>query len=314
MVTRSDIESASHRIAGRVRITPVLEEPEAVLKLELLQRGGSFKARGAFNGALSAPIPGSGLIAASGGNHGIAVAHVAAVLGTRAEIFVPEVCSAAKIRNLELLGAEVTVVGAIYNDSLVAAEARAAETDALHLFAYQSPEVIAGQGTTAREFESQCGGYDTVLVAVGGGGLIGGFAAWHGDAVRIVGVEPESSQCWHAAHRSGGPVEVSVGGVASDSLGAHTIGELAYEHLVAAGAASVLVTDEQIRSAQLEIWNRYRLIAEPGGATAAAALFSGSYVPRPDERVGVLICGSNADPAGEPWSSGPGGTASRTRP
>lgn len=304
MVDRADIEAAAERIAGHVRVTPILEaEPGVVLKLELLQHAGSFKPRGAFNSALSGEIPDAGLLAASGGNHGIAVAHVARALGTRAEIFVPEVCSPAKVRQLRSYGATVTVTGAIYNDSLLAAEARAAATGALQVYAYQAPETVAGQGTVAREFEAQADGYDTVLVAVGGGGLIAGFAAWHGADVRIVGVEPQASQCWHAARAAGRPVEVPVSGLASDSLGAHTVGELAFEQLQAAQAGSVLVTDEQILAAQRALWNRYRLVAEPGGATAAAALLSGAYEPARGERVGVLVCGSNTE--GPPWSTDP---------
>ena len=305
MIGRSDIEAAAARIAGHVRVTPTIEaESNVILKLELLQHTGSFKPRGAFNGALVGDIPASGLLAASGGNHGAAVAYVAECLGTSAEIFVPEVCSAAKIRRLESYGAAVTVVGAIYNDSLVAAEERAASTGALQIYAYQTPETLAGQGTVAAEFERQVGGYDTVLVAVGGGGLSGGFAAWHGTDVKIIGVEPESSCCWHAARNAGEPVEVPVGGVASDSLGAHTIGELAFDHLTAAAAESVVVTDEQVRAAQRELWQRFSLVAEPGGATAAAALFAGVYTPEPGERLGVLVCGSNTE--GPPWSVDPG--------
>lgn len=301
MVDRSDIEAAAARIAGHVRVTPILEaEPGVVLKLELLQHTGSFKPRGAFNAALSQEIPESGLVAASGGNHGIAVAYVASRLGTSAEIFVPEVCSPEKIRRLESYGAEVTVIGAIYNDSLVAAEERAAASGALQIYAYQTPESLAGQGTAAREFEQQTDGYDTVLVAVGGGGLIGGFAAWHGSGVKIVGVEPESSQCWHAARQAGTPVEVPVSGIASDSLGAHTIGDLAFDALAEAQASSVLVTDEQILAAQRELWSRFSLVAEPGGATAAAALLAGVYTPEPGERLAVLVCGSNTQ--GPPWS------------
>lgn len=296
MIARSDIQKAAARIAGHVRVTPVIEAAGGVpLKLELLQHTGSFKPRGAFNSALAATIPPAGLIAASGGNHGIAVAHVAAELGTRAEIFVPEVCAEAKIRRLRVYGAEVTVVGAIYNDALRAAQERAAESGALQIHAYQSAEAVAGQGTVASEFEAQVGGYDTVLVAVGGGGLIAGFAAWHGSAVNIIGVEPETSRCWNAALAAGEPVEVGVSGIASDSLGASMVGDLAFAHLIASGAGSVLVSDQQIRSAQQELWNEFHLVSEPGGATAAAALFSGVYVPEPGERVAVLVCGSNTD-------------------
>jgi threonine dehydratase len=303
VINRADIEEASERIAGHVRTTPTLEaDSGAVMKLELLQHTGSFKPRGAFNCALSATVPEAGLLAASGGNHGIAVAHVAASLGVPAEIFVPEVCTPVKISRLESYGADVTVVGAIYNDSLVAAEARASESGALQVYAYQTPEAVAGQGTVALEFEAQSGGYDTVLVAVGGGGLIAGFAAWHGTGVKIVGVEPDSSRCWNAARRARAPVEVSVAGIASDSLGAHTIGDLPFEQLMAADAGSVLVTDAQIRAAQLDLWNRHSLVAEPGGATAAAALLSGAYTPAPGERVAVLVCGSNTE--GPPWATG----------
>ncbi|HLI07791.1 MAG TPA: threonine/serine dehydratase [Ktedonobacteraceae bacterium] len=300
---RSEIEAASRRIAGYVRETPVAHlEPgfwgsdaHVTLKLEQLQHTGSFKPRGAFNRILSNTVPPAGVIAASGGNHGVAVAYVARQLGYRAEIFVPEVCSAVKVQRLRDYGADVTIVGANYAGALLASQTRAAETGALVVHAYDQPEVVAGQGTLGCEFARQVPELDTVLLAVGGGGLIGGVAAWFAGEVRVIGVEPESASTLASALKAGKPIDVEVGGVAVDSLGARRAGGLAFSLAQQYVERVVLVSDEGIRTAQRALWNDLRIVAEPGGATAAAALLSGAYRPAAGEHVGIVVCGGNAD-------------------
>jgi threonine dehydratase len=304
VVTADDVEDAAHRIAGHVRETPVLEMeagafglPSAItLKLELLQHAGSFKPRGAFNRVLAARVPAAGVIAASGGNHGVAVAHVARSLGHRAEIFVPSVSAPAKVARIRALGAEVTVGGAAYEDAQAVATARAADTGALLVHPYDHPMVVAGQGTMARELERQAPSTDTVLVAVGGGGLIAGVAAWFGERVKIVSVEPAAMPAMYEARRAGHPVTVAVSGLAADSLGAPAIGAVPFATAAPFVDGAVLVTDDAIRTAQRALWDAVRLMAEPGGATALAALLSGAYRPEPGERVTVVVCGSNVDP------------------
>ncbi|MER6508168.1 serine/threonine dehydratase [Nonomuraea sp. NPDC001636] len=301
-VTYQDVLDAAGRIEGHVLRTPVLEiSPGLLLKLELLQHSGSFKVRGAFNRILSAgALPPAGVIAASGGNHGLAVAHAARALGVRAEIFVPEVTSPVKVAGLKALGAHTTQTGAIYSEAAEAAAKRAAETGALAVHAYDQAEVLAGQGTTGLEIMEQTGGVDTVVVAVGGGGLAGGItlgARAGGDAPRIVAVEPYAIPTLHEALRAGRPVPVQVGGVAADALGATQLGGLAFEVLSGAGVDSVLVDDDAIVAARRTLWERHRLVAEPAGAAAYAALLSGAYRPAAGERVAVVVCGSNTDPA-----------------
>lgn len=301
---RTDIEAASKRIAGYIRMTPVMHletrvwgiDGRLVLKLELLQHTGSFKPRGAFNRILSNHVPAAGVIAASGGNHGVAVAYAAQQLGYRAEIFVPEVCPPVKVQRLRDCGAQVTIVGDSYADSLQASQIRAAETGALVVHAYDQPEVVTGQGTLAYEFAQQEPDLDTVLVAVGGGGLIGGIAAWFEGNVRVIGVEPASAASMAAALQAGEPVDFEVGGIAADSLGARRAGTLAFSLVKRYVDRVILVEDESIREAQRVLWNALRLVAEPGGAAATAALISGLYRPALGERVGVVICGGNTDP------------------
>lgn len=301
---RTDIEAASKRIAGYIRTTPVIYletgvwgiNGRLVLKLELLQHTGSFKPRGAFNRILSNQVPEAGVIAASGGNHGVAVAYAAQQLGYSAEIFVPEVCPPVKVQRLRDYGAQVTLVGDSYADSLQASQIRAAETGALVVHAYDQPEVVAGQGTLAYEFAQQEPDLDTVLVAVGGGGLIGGIAAWFEGNVRVIGVEPASAASMAAALQAGEPVDFEVGGIAADSLGARRAGTLAFSLVKRYVDRVILVEDESIREAQRVLWNDLRLVAEPGGAAATAALISGLYRPALGERVGVVICGGNTDP------------------
>ncbi len=300
---RAEIEAASKRITGYVRTTPIIHlEADAwdsaahlTLKLEQLQHTGSFKTRGAFNRILTNHVPAAGVIAASGGNHGVAVAYVARKLGYRAEIFVPEVCSPVKVKRLQDYGAHVTITGATYAEALIASQMRAAQTGALVVHAYDQPEVVAGQGTLGYELAQQAPELDTLLVAVGGGGLIGGIAAWFAGSVRIIGVEPEAAPTLTSALQAGHPVDVEVGGVAADSLGARRIGTLAFSLVQQYVDRVVLVKDESIRTAQRTLWNDLRIIAEPGGATATAALLSGAYQPAPGERVGIVVCGGNAD-------------------
>jgi threonine dehydratase len=305
MIDQTAIEQAAARIVPHVRVTPCIRlEPRAfgsaaqlTLKLELLQHTGSFKPRGAFNRILSAAVPESGVIAASGGNHGAAVAYAARQLGHVAEIFVPESTPDLKVDRLRRYGARVMLVGASYAEAYVASRARAGETGALEVHAYDQAGVLAGQGTLAREFERQADALDTVLVAVGGGGLIGGVAAWFAGRVKIVGVEPERCPTLYAAREAGERVDVAVSGVAADSLGARRIGSLAFAIAQQFVQDVVLVTDEEIRQTQRALWDSLRVLAEPGGAAALAGLRSGKYQPQPGERVGVIVCGGNTDPA-----------------
>lgn len=294
------VEEAAERIGGHVRETPViaagdLHDEPVHLKLELLQHTGSFKPRGAFNRILSADVPAAGVVAASGGNFALAVAHATAVLGIPARIFVPESSSAAKVERLRDYPCETVVAGAFYDDALAEARRATAHTGALELHAFDDPAVVAGQGTCSMEFDRQVPELDSLLVACGGGGLIAGACAWFGDRARIVAVEPDRCPTLNAALAAGAPVEIEVGGIASDSLGARRIGEVPFALCEQHVDRSLLVDDDAIRAAQLELWNRFRLVAEPGGSAALAALRSGAYVPEPGERIGVLVCGSNAD-------------------
>lgn len=303
--SRGDILAARDRIRRYVRRTPVLEagpgtfgvDAPLTLKLELLQHMGSFKPRGAFSKMLASEVPTAGVIAASGGNFGLAVAYAARTLGHHAEIFVPSTSPEAKIARVREQGADVRVIDGYYDDASAAAHERAAETGACWMHPFDQPEVVAGQGTIGIELSEQVPDADTVLVAVGGGGLIGGIAAWFAGDVRVVGVEPASSRCLDAALGAGGPVEVPVSGIAADSLGARRVGEIAFavarEHV----DRVALVEDEAIRDAQRAIWRDLRMVAEPGGAAALAAVRSGAFVPADDERVVVLLCGANADPS-----------------
>jgi threonine dehydratase len=308
MPSRADaIAAARARIAGHVRRTPLLEAasplagaPPISLKLELLQHTGSFKPRGAFNNLLTRPAPGAGCAAASGGNHGAAVAFAASRLGIPSRIFVPEIAAPVKIAKIKSFGAGVHVEGPTYFEALALCDAYVAETGALAVNAYDSEETIAGQGTVAIEWEAQLAELgapplDTVLVAVGGGGLIAGIAAWFAGRVKVVGVEPEGSRALHAALAAGAPVDVSVKSVAADSLGARRAGELCFAICRRWAPEVALVSDEAILAAQASLWRDFCLVAEPGGAAAYAALASGAYVPAKGERAGVLLCGGNAD-------------------
>jgi threonine dehydratase len=305
-VTPADIEAAARRTEAYIRRTPVLSVAardldlpiDVQLKLELLQHAGSFKPRGAFSRVLAAieEIPPAGLVAASGGNHGAAVAFVARQLGLRAEVFVPSASPPMKRDRIAQLGATVHVVDGIYDDAQAAATAHQAVTGALAVHPFDHPDVVAGQGTMSRELEQQVGEFDTLLVASGGGGFTAGQAAWFESRVRVVSVEPETSQCLRAARSAGGPVTVSVAGVAADSLGAKRLGDVAWSIVRDHVADAVVVSDDAISAAQRLLWDRLRLIVEPGGAAALAALHSGVYVPKAGERVVVVVCGANCDP------------------
>jgi threonine dehydratase len=304
MISRQNILDAHKLIKPYVRATPVLAatagelhpSAEVFLKLELLQHTGSFKPRGAFNRMLANPIPPVGVVAASGGNHGIATAYAAGRLGCHAEIFVPEIASPAKVERLRTSGAGANVIGATYQEALNASNEYAARTGALIVHAYNQPETLAGQGTIGLELDEQIPQIDTVLIAAGGGGLLGGIAAWFDGRVRIVSVEPELSPCLARALEAGSPVDVSIAGIAADSLGASRCGALMFPIAQKYVTESVLVSDDDIRNAQRTLWNQFRLMAEPGGATAMAALLSGRYKVRNGERLVVLVCGANVTP------------------
>jgi threonine dehydratase len=296
-VTPDDIERAAERVAGHIRRTPVIEHDGLWLKLELLQHAGSFKARGAFNRILSeSAIPSSGVIAASGGNHGAAVAYAASQLGVGAEIMIPSTSPLLKHALIERHGARVVVVDGYYDDAQLAADERQSRTGALMLHPFDHPATIAGQGTMGRELEDQLGHLDTLVVASGGGGFTAGQAAWFRDRVRVVSVEPETSQCLRAALHTGAPTDVPVTGIAADSLGARRLGRVPWEIVQHFVDEAVVVNDDAIREAQRAIWDDLRLISEPGGATALAAIRTGAYRPAHNERVAVALCGSNCDP------------------
>jgi threonine dehydratase len=308
-MTPSDIRSAHARIRGHIRRTPILETASPVvgaapisLKLEGLQYSGSFKARGAFHNLLIRPALAAGCATASGGNHGAAVAFAAQKLGIRAHIFVPEIATPAKIAKIKAYGAEAIIGGGSYAEAQERCDQYVAESGALLVHPYDAVETIAGQGTLALEWEEDLERLglrklDTVLIAVGGGGLIAGAAAWFAGRVKVVGVEPDGSRALHAALEANAPVDVSVKSIAADSLGAKRVGELNFKIARRFVSSVVLVTDSAITHAQRRLWADVSVIAEPGGAAAFAAIASGAYRPEQDERVGVLVCGANADPA-----------------
>jgi threonine dehydratase len=296
-----EIRAAAGRIKPYVRRTPASEltlpgfdRPIAV-KLENMQITGSFKPRGAFNTLLSQPVPAAGVVAASGGNHGAAVARAARTLGHRARIFVPEIAGPSKIALIREQGAELTVVPGVFDNAMAAARALEAETGALQLHPFDAAPTIAGQGALFLEWEEQGLDADTVLVAVGGGGLISGAAAWFAGRRKIVAVEPASCPTLFRAFENGGPVQVDVGGIAVNSLGSRILGDLNFA-LLKDRVTPVLVEDAAIRHAQVSLWQSLRQVAEPGGAAALAALLSGAYKPGRGESVAVLVCGGNPAP------------------
>ncbi|MEO0820542.1 MAG: threonine/serine dehydratase [Pseudomonadota bacterium] len=303
MVDPSDIDAAAARIRGRVRVTPtiVLEDGLGLgfpleLKLEHLQHTGTFKTRGAFNTLLTGPVPEAGIVAASGGNHGAAVAFAAARLGIPARIFVPAIAGPSKIGLIRRAGADLVVTEGAYADAYQASRAYQAETGALEVHAYDGPGTVAGQGTVAREWETQGMEADTVLIAVGGGGLIGGAIAWFAGRRRVVAVEPERAPTLARALQDGPDAEVEVGGIAANSLGARRIGQVAHSLATRHGVESVTVPDDAIAEARDLLWRELRLLVEPAGACALAALTSGAWRPQAGERVAVLVCGANPAP------------------
>lgn len=306
-LTRHEVVQAGRRIAGHVRTTPVAVVEvgtghPVTLKLEHMQHTGTFKARGAFNRLLGARETGeltdAGVVAASGGNAGLAAAYAARQLGVHAEIYVPEVISQAKADRLKALGAKVVTTGAAYAESLAAARQRIAETGAVEVHAYDQRDVVAGQGTIGLELLDQAE-FDTVLVAVGGGGLVAGITAVMSDSARVVAVEPAALPTMHAALSARGPVDIDVDttSVAADSLGARRAGDIAYATLATAGVRSILVSDDAIVAARQHLWDTCRMVVEHSAATALAALLDGAYVPEATERLAVVLCGANTSPA-----------------
>jgi threonine dehydratase len=303
MVTRDRIEATYQSIRNQIRRTPVIEVEAAdfgltparlSFKLELLQHSGSFKARGAFANLLSRPLPTTGVVAASGGNHGAAVAYAAMKLGLPAKIFVPGVSSPAKIERIRSYGAALEIVGERYADALAASEDWIARSGASGIHAFDQVETLLGQGTVGQELEAQSPEIDTLLVAVGGGGLIGGIAAWYRGRIKVIGVEPETAPTLSRALEAGRPVDAEAGGIAADSLAPRRIGDLVYPIAEKYVSDVLLVTDDSIRMAQEALWKAVRIVAEPGGAAAFAGLLSGRYQPRPGERVGVIVSGGNS--------------------
>jgi threonine dehydratase len=309
-VSRADIEAAATRLAPHegvfLRRTPLwklpgaafgVESAEVWLKLEHLQASGSFKARGMLNRLLANTIPASGVIVASGGNAGIATAAAARRLGVTCEVFVPSVCSQAKQAKLRELGARVVISGDVYAQALQASLERQRVTGALLTHAYDQAEVVAGAGTIAREIEQQGGVPGSILVSVGGGGLIAGIAGWFERESRVVALEPQRAPTLFAARRAGAPVDVDVAGVAADSLGAKRIGAIAWEVTQRHVRDAFVLPDEAIRHAQLTLWKEFKLAVEPAAALGLAALQTGAYAPRGDESVCLVLCGANLDPA-----------------
>jgi threonine dehydratase len=301
-IDRSAIERVYDVIAPYIRQTPVVDVDAAdfnvrhscvLVKLELLQRAGSFKTRGAFANLLTREIPAAGVVAASGGNHGAAVAYAAMTLSIPAKIFVPTVSSPAKVERIRAYGADLVVGGERYADALAASEAWSARSGALAVHAFDQRETLLGQGTVGLELTGQAPQLDTVLVAVGGGGLIGGIAAWYAGRVRIVGVEPESAPTLTDALKAGRPVDAPAGGIAADSLAPRRVGELMFPIARAHIDRVVLVTDEAIAAAQRALWESLRIVTEPGGAAVLAALQSGAYTPTANEKVGIVLSGGN---------------------
>ncbi len=305
-LTRKQMLAAHGRIASYIRRTPVITvdssdfalAPAVSLsfKLELLQHTGSFKPRGAFTNLLQRQVPAAGVVAASGGNHGAAVAFAAMRLGIPARIFVPTVASASKVQLIRDCGADVVVGGDRYADALAASTEWVESSGAMAVHAYDQVETILGQGTVATELEAQAPELDTLLVAVGGGGLLGGIALWYGESARkprLVAVEPHQAPTLTRALAAGRPVDAEAGGIAADSLAPRRVGELMFPLAQRHVEKVVLVTDDDIRTAQQELWRVLRVVAEPGGAAAFAALLSGGYQPRVGERVGVVVCGGN---------------------
>jgi len=302
-IDRPDIERVYAVIQPYIRKTPIVDvagadlglgQSRVVVKLELLQRAASFKTRGAFTNLLTRTVPPAGVVAASGGNHGAAVAFAAMQLQVPAKIFVPTISSPAKVERIRSYGADLVIGGERYAEALAASEAWAAKTGALPVHAFDQRETLLGQGTLGLELVAQAPDLDTVLVAVGGGGLIGGIAAWYRGRIRVVGVEPALAPTLSEALKAGRPVDAPAGGIAADSLAPRRVGELMFPLARDYVDRVVLVDDTAIASAQRTLWDALRVVAEPGGAAAMSALLSGAYQPARDERVGVVVSGGNS--------------------
>ena len=298
-LNRATITEAATRIAPFIRRTPVMDiavpgiENPVCLKLELFQHTGSFKPRGAFTNLVGAKIPKAGIAAASGGNHGAAVAYAAKVQGIKARILVPTISSPAKIARIAGYGATIVQEGANYQEAVELCQDYVRESGALNIHAYDMETTLAGQGTLARELEEQAPDLDTVLVAVGGGGLIGGIASWYQSTSKIIGVEPETCNCLSAALAAGTTITIKPSGLAADSLGASSAGPLMFPIAQKFVDLVALINDEDIMNAQRYLWTNAQIVTEPGGAAAFAALLSGRYKPVKNERVGVIVCGAN---------------------
>ncbi len=301
-ITPERIAQTEKRIRPHIRHTPVLRADLADFglasgsvdfKLEFLQHSGTFKARGAFSSLLGREVPKAGVVAASGGNHGAAVAYAAMRLGIPATIFVPSVTSPAKAERIRGYGANLVIGGERYADALAASQQWVEERGAMAIHAFDQPGTLLGQGTTGLEIEADIPDIDTLLIAVGGGGLIGGIAAWFRGRVRVVAVEPDGAPTLWKAFEAGKPVDAPAGSIAADSLAPKRVGDIMFPIAQAYVQRPVLVSDDEIRLGQQVLWDRLRIVAEPGGATAFAALLAGKYVPVPDERVAVLLCGAN---------------------
>ena len=301
-ISRDQIAATYQSIKAYIRETPVigadgadfgLTSSRVSFKLESLQHSGSFKARGAFANLLNGRLPQAGVVAASGGNHGVAVAYAAMKLGVAARIFVPSVSSPAKIERIRSYGADLVVAGDLYADALATSESWVTQSGALPIHAFDQAETLLGQGTVGLELEGQAPNLDTLLVAVGGGGLIGGVAGWYAGRIKVIGVEPEAAPTLYRALEAGEPVDAEAGGIAADSLAPRRVGALMFPIAKRYVSGVTLVTDNDIQQAQAALWKVLRIVAEPGGAAAFAALLSGRYRPEPHERVGVIVCGAN---------------------
>jgi threonine dehydratase len=301
-IDRATIEHTYNRILPYIRVTPIVEThgadfglPDVPLtfKLEHLQHAGSFKTRGAFANLIGAPIPPAGVAAASGGNHGAAVAYAAMRLGVRAKIFVPTISSPAKVDRIRRYGADLVLIGDRYADALAASEAWIAESGAIAVHAFDQPGTLLGQGTLGLEWQQQAPALDTVLVGVGGGGLVGGVAAWYAGQTRVIGVEPTGAPTLTMALEAGQPVDAPAGSIAADSLAPRQVGALMFPFAQRFITRTLLVDDDEIRHAQRQLWDVLRLVVEPGAAAATAAVLSGKYVPAPGERIGVVLSGGN---------------------
>lgn len=301
-ITPDAIAATAIRIAPYTRVTPIIQaivpgvtNPVA-FKLEYMQHSGSFKARGAFSSLAGVAIPKAGIAAASGGNHGAAVAFAARQFGLPARIFVPANAPKSKVDRIISYGAEIVQTGKTYQDALDACLSFCRSSGAQSLHAYDQVPVILGQGTLGLEIAAQATDLDSLLVATGGGGLIGGIAAWYQNRVNVISVEPVASPTLHAALLAGEPVKIAPHGIAADSLGSSFVGSLMFPIAQKYVRQAVLVQENDITDAMKWLWSELRIAVEPGGATALAALLSGAYKPANGENVGVILCGANMEP------------------